>query len=312
MLSVVIPTFNEEKTIAHTADVVADILTAANIPFEIIFVDDGSKDFTWRKIQLECENNTAVVGITFSKNFGKDAAIMAGLETARGDCCVVIDCDLQQPPEKILEMYKLWEEGYEVIEGQKSSRGNEGIVHKLSAKLFYSIISKATKVDMSNASDFKLLDRKAVNSILQLKEKNAFFRALSSWVGYKTAYIKFDVQERFAGKSKWSRKALIKYALSNISSFSAFPLHVVTFLGAIMLLFSIILGTNSLIQYFSGQALEGFTTVILIQLFMGSITMISLGIMGYYISKIYEEVMNRPRYIISEVCRNNASKEVHN
>ena len=153
---------------------------------------------------------------------------------------------------------------------------------------------------MANASDFKLLDRKAVNILVNMRERNAFFRAMSSWIGFRTATVTFDVQERNAGESKWSTMALIKYALNNISSYSTAPMQIVTVLGVIMFIVSVIFGITSLVQWFLGQALEGFTSVILILLFSGSIIMISLGIIGYYISKMYEEVKGRPRYIISE------------
>lgn len=304
MISVIIPAYNEEAMIERTANVISSLLQNAEIQYELLFVDDGSKDTTWENIKTISAQHKEVRGFHFSRNFGKEAAIMAGLTEARGDCCVVIDCDLQHPPEKILEMYALWQQGYEIIEGQKSSRGTEGKLHSLGVRIFYSIISAATKFDMENASDFKLLDRKAVNAIINMRERNAFFRALSSWVGFKTTYIKFDVQEREAGESKWSTASLIKYALNNITSFSTAPMQVVTVLGVIMFIISLVLGIISLVQKICGQALEGFTTVILIQLFSGSIIMISLGIIGYYIAKIYEEIKGRPRYIIAETCGN--------
>lgn len=302
MLSVIIPAYNEEAMIEKTASSISGILTNAAITYELLFVDDGSKDNTWSKITAVSANDFSVRGVRFSRNFGKEAAIMAGLIESHGECCVVIDCDLQHPPEKIVEMYRLWEQGYEIIEGQKSRRGPESKLHTLAAKIFYSVISAATGFDMANASDFKLLDRKAVNVLTNMREKNAFFRALSSWIGFKKTHIKFDVQNREAGESKWSTLALTKYALSNISSFSTAPMQLVSVLGVIMLLLSLVLGAVALAQKFCGQALEGFTTVILIQLFFSSITMISLGIIGYYIAKIYEEIKGRPRYIIADTC----------
>lgn len=302
MLSVIIPAYNEEAIINKTASVISKILVDADIPCELLFVDDGSKDKTWDRITVTSYANTVVRGIHFSRNFGKEAAIMAGLTESRGDCCVVIDCDLQHPPEKIVEMYRLWEHGYEIVEGQKSSRGTEGKLHTFAAKTFYALIGAVTGFDMANASDFKLLDRKVVNVLINMREKNAFFRALSSWVGFKTTHIEFNVQEREVGESKWSTYSLIKYALSNISSFSTVPMQIVTVLGVIMFFVSLILGGIALVQKIYGQAMEGFTTVILIQLFSSSIIMISLGIIGYYIAKIYEEIKDRPRYIISETC----------
>lgn len=300
MLSVIIPAYNEEEMIKMSAQVICERLTEAGIAHELIYVDDGSRDSTWSEIMQIA--GSGIRGIHFSRNFGKEAAIMAGLAEACGECCVIIDCDLQHPPEKMVEMYRLWEQGYEIVEGQKSSRGNEGKVHSFAARVFYSIISKAVGFDMTDASDFKLLDRKAVNVLLNIKEKNAFFRALSSWIGFKTAYVKFDVQERSAGTSKWSSASLIKYAINNISSFSTVPMQIVTVLGGVMLFFSIVFGGIAFVQKMSGQALEGFTTVILLQLFSSSVIMISLGIIGYYIAKIYEEVKGRPRYIISDTC----------
>ena len=207
---------------------------------------------------------------------------------------------MQHPPETLIEMYRLWQEGYEVVEGVKRSRGRESILHKASAGLFYKLISKAVKIDMSRASDFKLLDRKAVDSLLAMPERNAFFRALSAWIGYKTTTVEFDVREREEGESKWSTWSLIKYAITNIVAFSAAPMQVVTIAGVLVFLFAIILGIQTLIKFFMGHAVAGFTTVILLILIIGSIIMISLGIIGYYISKIYEEVKGRPKYIISK------------
>lgn len=295
MLSVIIPAFNEEEMVGKTFHVISDILSAEDIPFEIIFVDDGSSDDTWEKLQ-----DIPAKALHFSRNFGKEAAIYAGLEASSGDCAVVIDCDLQHPPQKIVQMYRLWEEGYEIVEAVKADRGKEGLSHKLAAKTFYGIISRETGIDMSRASDFKLLDRKAVLAILNMKEKQAFFRALSSWVGFKKTQIEFEVQEREAGESKWSTKSLIKYALTNITSFSSAPMQVVTGLGVVMFIVMLVFGGISIYQKIAGIALGGFTTVILLLLFIGSIVMISLGIIGYYLSKVYEEVKARPRYIVSK------------
>ena len=199
-------------------------------------------------------------------------------------------------------MYRLWEQGYEVIEGVKEDRGQESAFHRFAANSFYGLISKATGMDMSSSSDFKLLDRKVVDALNAMPERNVFFRALSYWVGYKQASVSYCVQERTAGESKWSTKSLVKYALTNITSFSSAPLHIVTVLGIVMLAVSVVLGIIALVQKISGVALGGFTTVILLLLFASSIIMISLGIIGYYIARIYDEIKGRPRYIISRTC----------
>ena len=270
------------------------------IDYELVFVDDGSADRTWGKIEESAGVDSRVHGIRFSRNFGKEAAVFAGLAGASGDCVAVMDCDLQHPPETLVEMFRLWEQGYEVVEGVKRSRGKESALHKASAGMFYKLMSKATKIDMSRASDFKLMDRKAVDTLLEMPERNAFFRAMSSWIGFKSTTIEFDVQEREAGESKWSTKSLIKYAITNIVGYSSAPMQIVTGAGVVVFLLGVILGIQTLIHYFSGHAVEGFTTVILLILIIGSIIMISLGIIGYYISRIYEEVKGRPRYIISK------------
>lgn len=302
LLSVIVPAYNEESMIEKAASVITRTLESGRIDNEIIFIDDGSKDETWEKIQNISIRFDNIRGVRFSRNFGKEAAIMAGLSAAKGDCSVVIDCDLQMPPDTILEMYHLWEQGYEVIEGQKISRGKESFLHSVAAGIFYKLISKATGADMKNASDFKLLDKKVVNVLINMREKNAFFRALSTWIGFKTTAVKFEVKERESGESKWSTGRLIKYAIGNLSSFSTAPMQVVTLLGVIMLAVSVIFGIISMSQKIAGTGLPGFTTVILLVLFSSSIIMISLGIIGYYIACIYEEIKGRPRFIISEVC----------
>ena len=300
MLSVILPSYNEEKMIAVAAETLAGILDTAKIPFELLFVNDGSKDGTWNEICRAREKDSRVCGVCFSRNFGKEAAMFAGLEKARGDCCVVLDCDLQHPPEKIVEMYRLWEQGYEVVEGIKHDRGEETGLHRFAANTFYGIISKATGIDMASSSDFKLLDRKVVDTLNAMPERNVFFRALSFWVGFKKAEVTYDVRERTAGESKWSTRSLIRYAITNIGSFSSAPLHLITILGFITLAISIVFSIVALVQKLAGTALGGFTTVIILLLFLGSIMMISLGIIGYYIARIYEEIKGRPRYIIEE------------
>ena len=302
MLSVIIPAFNEEAMIPVTARTIDAILAGADIPHELLFVDDGSRDATWAKIEQAAAEIPAVRGLHFSRNFGKESAIYAGLANARGDCCAVIDCDLQHPPEKLVEMYRLWQSGYEIVEGVKHSRGEESKMHALAARTFYRMISSAAGFDMSRASDFKLLDRGAVNALLNMREKNTFFRALSSWIGFRTTQIEFDVQERTAGESKWSVRALIRYAIKNVTSFTCAPMYFVLVLGIIMFAVMLVFGTVSLVQKLSGAALEGFTTVILLLLFIGSIIMISLGIIGYYLSVIFDEIKARPKYIISAEC----------
>lgn len=302
LLTVVLPAYNEQDSVPLAADTICPLLEGEGIRHEILFVNDGSRDGTWKAIEAQTARHPQVRGVCFSRNFGKEAAIFAGLAQAKGDCVVVLDCDLQHPPEKIVEMYRLWQKGYQVVEGVKVTRGKESPLHTLAAKTFYHFISNATKIDMSRASDFKLLDRRAVDVLVAMREKNAFFRALSSWIGFETTQVEFEVQPRAAGESKWSIRSLVRYAITNLAAFSTAPLQIVTFLGVLVFLCSLVLGGWSLWQKISGQALEGFTTVILLLLLIGSILMICLGIIGYYIAKIYEEIKDRPRFIISQEC----------
>lgn len=300
MLSVVIPAYNEEEIIPKTAKTIDTILNDAGIDHELLFINDGSKDKTWERIEEQASLIPSVKGVCFSRNFGKESAVFAGIAEAKGDCCVVIDCDLQHPPEKIVEMYRLWEQGYEIVEGVKTSRGRESGMHKFAAKAFYSIMSDAVGFDMSRASDFKLLDRKAINVLINMNEKNAFFRALSSWVGFKQTEVEYEVREREVGTSKWSTKSLIKYAVTNITSFTSAPMQIVTIMGMFVFVFGLLVSIEALVQYFRGTAREGFTTVIILQCFTCSVIMMGLGVIGFYISKIYDEVKGRPRYIIDK------------
>ncbi|MBE5879927.1 MAG: glycosyltransferase family 2 protein [Lachnospiraceae bacterium] len=303
LMSVVIPSYNEEANVARAAEVIGKTLREAGIEYELVFVSDGSKDTTFAIVKELSEQDVHVQGIQFSRNFGKEAAVFAGLEVAKGDCVAVIDCDLQHPPATLVEMYKLWEEGYEVVEGIKSSRGKESLIHKMFVGIFYGIMSKLMKLDMNATSDFKLMDRKVVDALLALTEKNTFFRALSFWVGFRSTSVSFEVQERVAGESKWSFMGLVKYAISNTTSFTTVPLQFITGIGFLSIIFSVIVGIQTLVKYFMGTAVEGFTTVIILLLIIGGCIMVSLGIIGHYLARIYEEVKGRPRYIISERTR---------
>ena len=308
-LSVVLPAYNEEQMVGRACRTLREILVGAGISYELIIVNDGSTDRTWEEICKASRQDPRVVGVNFSRNFGKEAAIFAGLAQSQGEATAVMDCDLQHPPELLPEMYRLWEEGYEVVEGVKSSRGKESSLHRYCAGFFYRIMSAAAKVDMSDASDFKMMDKKVVDSILSMPERNMFFRATASWVGFRTVSIPFEVQERAAGQSKWSPRSLVKYAFTNIVSFTTLPLQFVTVAGGVSFFASLLLMIYSLVQYFRGQAVEGYTTIILVLLLIGSAMMLSLGVIGYYIARIYEEVKKRPRYIISGIFRGNEEQQ---
>ena len=300
LLSVILPAYNEELMIHKACDRIAAVLAEAGIRYELLFVDDGSADGTWKAVTKEALADERVRGIRFSRNFGKESAIFAGLSEAAGDAVVVIDCDLQHPPEKIPEMYALWQQGYQVVEGLKSTRGRESRTYGFFAGLFYRILSRTSGIDMARASDFKLLDRTVVQAILSMPERNMFFRATSSWVGYRSTSVPFDVQDRENDSSTWNTRSLVQYAVNDIVSYTAAPLQIVTAAGIICFICSVLLGIYSLVQYFAGHAVEGYSTLLIVLLMTGSGIMLSLGIIGCYIARIYEEVKNRPRYLISE------------
>lgn len=300
-LSVIIPAYNEEAAITKAADVIVSVLSSAGIDYELVFVNDGSRDNTLPLLEKLCSERGNITVVSFSRNFGKEAAIFAGLANAAGDCCAVIDCDLQHPPEVLVKMYRLWEDGYEIIEGIKRTRGRESVLHKAGVGLFYGLISKALRKDMSRASDFKLMDRRVVDTILSVSEANVFFRALSAWVGYRTAEVEFDVCERVGGETKWSSLSLIKYAIRNIAAYSSAPMQAVTVVGVVAAVASLVVGIVDLCRL---PAAGVGDLIVFLLLLIGSIIMISLGIIGYYISKIYEEVKRRPRYIISKIIKN--------
>ena len=308
MLSVIIPAYNEELSVERAYYTISKILREAEIDNEIIFIDDGSTDATYEKIKNLADKEKNIHGLHFSRNFGKEAAISAGLASAKGDAVVVIDCDLQHPPEKIVEMYRLWQDGYEIVEGIKKTRGKESKMHGFAARKFYWVISSVVGFDMSNASDFKLLDRKVVDILNRIPERKGFFRAISFWVGYHKTTVEFEVNERLEGESKWSAIGLLKYAVSNISAYSTAPMQIVTVLGVMMLIITAIFSVWALIDKIRGIALEGMTTVIIILIFIGSIMMISLGIIGYYVARIYDEIKGRPKYIVSLTCRSKEEK----
>ena len=308
-MSIVIPSYNEEGNVEHTAQRLAEILEKNGIDYELIFVNDGSTDKTWEKISTMASTKDNIAAVNFSRNFGKESAIFAGLEVARGDACVLMDCDLQHPPEVIVEMYNIWKNNdVDVVEGRKKSRGKENPLYKGMSLLFYKIINKASGLDMEAASDFKLLDRKVVDALNRMPERLTFFRAMSSWVGFKTEKVYFEVAERAEGESKWSVRSLIKYAVNSITSFTSAPLQIVTVCGVITFIISIILGINTLYNKIWGNSAAGFSTVIILQLLTSSIIMFSLGVIGFYLSKIYEEIKSRPRYIIRDIVRKNDDK----
>ena len=293
MISVVIPSYNEEENITAAKQAISEVLSGET-EYELIFVDDGSRDLTWQKI-AEVAVDPHVRGLRFSRNFGKEAAIRAGLEHAEGDAVVVIDCDLQHPPSAIIEMIKKWRGGAQVVEGKKSTRGKEKKSSGFLAKIFNDIMSKATGFDMSDASDFMLLDRKAVDAVLSYGEKGSFFRSLAQFVGFETDVVYYDVAARERGKGKFTFVKLMVYALENIAAFSSAPLLLSLFVGG----FSVAVSAVLFILKLCGVPLGSFSGGVITLIFIEGLILSALGVVGYYLARIYEEIKARPRYLIS-------------
>lgn len=299
-LSVVIPLYREGCHLDNTLREIIRILDSLVIKYEVILVDDGSPDQTWQVIHTLCKCYSTVYGIRLSRNFGKEAAIAAGLECAGGRAVILMDGDLQHPPALIPEMVEHWRAGADVVEAVKRLRGKESWSSKIRAKIFNTVFTYFSGYDLHGASDFKLMDHRVLEAWRSMGERNLFFRGMSAWLGFERVQISFDVQERIDGRSNWSLIQLMRLAITAVTSFSSAPLHLVTLTGIAFTFFAIILGIQTLYLKFSGSAIDGFTTVILLLLVIGAVVMLGLGIIGTYIARIYEEVKARPRFIVAE------------
>jgi glycosyltransferase involved in cell wall biosynthesis len=297
LLSIVIPAYHEAEGLAKAIDTIrshADPLCLV----EYIVVDDGSADETWTVIQALSLRHPSVKGLRLSRNFGKEAAITAGLKAAQGAVIVTIDADLQHPPKLIPEMFRRWQEGAKIINAVKQTRENEGPIKAWMTRRYFSLFHRLAGIDVGNAADFKMLDREVVDCLIALPEKQRFYRGLVVWLGFEQDTIPFNVAPRNAGIGKWSSLKLIRLALDSIVSFSTTPMHLMTFIGAFFAFLALALGARTFWLWMIGSAVPGFTTVILLLILIGSILMIGLGIIGVYIAKIYDEVKRRPEFII--------------
>lgn len=301
LLSIIVPCYNEEEAIPIFYEETTKVLKSMELAsYEFIFVNDGSTDRTLDVLHTLSDKDASVHFVNFSRNFGKEAALFAGLRNATGDCAVVLDADLQHPVSLIPEMYAAWKNGFEVVEGVKSDRGRESPLHRLFTKVFYGLISRAVGMDMKNSSDYKLLDKKVIVELARLRERNTFFRALSFWVGFKKTTVHYEVAERASGTSKWSTKSLVKYAINNVVCFSYAPLFIVAAIGMIFAALGIVLFIDTLIAFARGVSTSGFPTLLIVMFLGFGSVMISLGIIGVYIAQIYDEVKGRPQYIVKE------------
>ncbi|CAG7626814.1 putative glycosyltransferase [Paenibacillus solanacearum] len=307
-ISIVIPVYNEEKHIADSLRQIEEELRSLVSSYEIIVIDDGSKDGTWEQLALTARRSGSFTALKLSRNFGKELALCAGLEHARGRAVVIMDSDLQHPPALLREMIRLWrEDGKEIVECVKEDRGREPANKALGSAMFYSILNRLSGYDLQGASDFKLLDQRVVQAWREMPERNTFFRGMTAWLGFDRAQVSFEVPERAGGTSQWSFLSLLKLAVNAIVAFSTIPLRFVSLFGLIFFFGAVLLGIQTLYLKLTGSAVTGFTTVILLLLIVGSVIMISLGIIGEYIASIYNEVKGRPRYLVSRRLESQAA-----
>lgn len=300
--SIVIPAFNEEAVIQETYKRLKHVIESTKEEYELIFVNDGSKDKTTTLIKEICSKDSCVKLLDFSRNFGHQVAISAGIDFASGDAVVIIDADLQDPPEAMLEMIKKWKGGYEVVYGKRIKRKGETIFKRLTAYAFYRLLKSLTNYEIPlDTGDFRLIDKKVCNTIKKLGEKSRFMRGLTSWVGFKQTYIEYVREERLAGETKYPVRKMVNFALDAITSFSYKPLRIASYLGFVLSGLSFIYLLIVIYQrLFTNTTIVGWTSVIAINLFFFGVMFIILGIIGEYIGRIYEESKNRPLYVLRD------------
>ena len=300
LVSVVSPIYNEGDGVDRFVRRMTEVLGAAGLRYELVLVDDGSADDSWSRVQQQALLDGRVLGVQLSRNFGKESAVLAGLEHASGDVVVVIDSDLQHPPTAIPAMVQLWRDGAHVVEAVKRNRTGQSVAGRLAARAFNTTFTRLTTVDLVNATDFRLLGRPAVDALLRLPEHSSFFRGTSSWIGFRRATVEIDIDHREGGASRWTARSLFRLAVNGLTSFTSAPLHLVTIVGFAFAAFSVVLGVQTLVRWIRGGAVAGFPTVILLLLVMGSFILIGLGIIGEYLARIHEEVRARPRYLVQD------------
>lgn len=301
-LSIVVPVYNEEESIEIFIKEVEE--KTKSLPLEKIFyfVNDGSTDKTLKIIKKLAEKRGDIQYISFSRNFGKEAALLAGLEVAVGDFVTIMDVDLQDPPEMLPEMFEKLQEGYDVVGTRRTNRTGEPLIRSFFAKLFYKIINKVSKTQIvDGARDYRLMTRQVVDSILKLQESNRFSKGLFSWVGYEVTYLEYENRERSRGQTSWSFWSLLRYSVDGFVNFSELPLNIATFVGILCFFISIILSLFYTVKTLVwGDSVQGFPTLVILVLMLGGLQLLASGIIGKYLAKTFIEVKKRPNYIIKE------------
>ncbi|MGG3195878.1 MULTISPECIES: glycosyltransferase family 2 protein [Priestia] len=310
--SIVVPVYNEEEVIHETYRRLTEVMRSTKEAYELLFVNDGSRDRTAEIIKAYSEQDPAVVLLDFARNFGHQIAITAGMDHARGEAVVVIDADLQDPPELILEMIEKWKQGFDVVYAKRTKRKGETYFKKQTAAMFYRFLRAMTDIDIPlDTGDFRLLDRKVCNQMNSIQEKNRFVRGLVSWVGFKQIAVEYERDERLAGESKYPLKKMLKLSMDGITSFSYKPLKLASYAGVTLSGIGFIyLLVVLYLKLFTDSTITGWSSLIVIQLFFSGIILIILGMIGEYIGRIYDETKNRPLYIVREKYQLETRKEV--
>lgn len=302
VLSVVIPAFNEESCLEELWSHLVPVLEATGLEFEILFIDDGSADSTFEIVQNFHATDPRIGGVRFSRNFGHQAALSAGLAIAQGEAVITMDADLQHPPELIPTLLEKWREGYEVVYTVRQDTADASQGKDLSSGVFYRLINFLSPIPIvPGAADFRLLDRKAVDALNSMPEKARFFRGLIPWIGFRQTEVKFKAPERFAGQTKYSLRKMSRLALHGILSLSAMPLRMATLVGALVVLVGALYGIYVVWTWMTNPAAEkGWASIQLLLLFLGGTTIFFMGVIGEYLARVFEEVKGRPLYIVSE------------
>ena len=304
LYSIVVPVYNEEEVILETYIRLKKVMEALKETYEIIFVNDGSRDRTAVIINNICEKDDKIKFIDFSRNFGHQTAITAGMDYSEGDAVVVIDADLQDPPEIIPEMIEKWKEGYDVVYGRRLERKGDSLFKKITAKVFYRFLRKMTDVDIPvDTGDFRLIDRKVCDALKTVNERNRYVRGIISWLGFKQTGVEFIWDKRFAGETKYPLKKMLKFAFDAITSFSYKPLKLASYAGLLLSALSFIYLLVILLQklFIKESTVQGWASILAVNLFFNGIVLIILGIIGEYIGRIYDEAKGRPLYVVRKV-----------
>lgn len=300
-LSVIVPMYYEEEVAYEFYNRLKNVVKKIDFNYEIIFVNDGSKDNILMILKGIANEDLNVRIIDFSRNFGHQVAVTAGILNCKGDLAVVIDADLQDPPELIIDMIKEWEKGFDVVYAKRKTRKGESKFKLVTAKYFYKILSNLADIDIPrDTGDFRLIDKKVIESFKEMPERNRFIRGMISWVGFKQTFVEYNRDERFAGKTKYPLKKMIKFATDGIISFSSKPLKVMSSLGILTLVVSFLILLYSIISKLYGNTSSGWTSIMCVLVFLSGVQLLSLGIIGEYIARIYDESKNRPLYLVNE------------